>query len=153
MIQTLVAQMPSAEIISIIALLASFASLSASLYFNLRDRARIIAKSTYYPGRDGDAPSVAISVVNAGRRPIILRMLAGEDGKGEWVGTLLNPKESGYRLAEHERYDIRLLRDDLVAFTPDDDVIFTNLWFEDTLGRRHSVAGARENTGKLWAQQ
>ena len=141
-----------AEVVSIIALLVSLASLSATLYFNLRDRARVVAKSEFYEGYSGDVPSMSVSIVNAGRRPIVLRMWAGTDGKENWAGTMLNSKEGGQRLAEHERYDLHLTREDLVAFTPDDNFVFSDLWVEDTLGRRYAVAQAKDNIRKLWGR-
>ena len=143
--------MSFAEIISLVALIISLASLAATLYFNLRDRASVVAKSTYYPGYEGGIPSVAIHIVNSGRRPIVMYQWVGAGKAHEWVGTYLNQKDknSGYRLAEHERYELSIRRDDLVALTPDEDFIIENIWFEDTLGRRYFVEGARENIIKL----
>lgn len=144
--------MNSAEVTSISALVISIGSLAASLYFNLRDRARVVARSQYHSGYEGDEPTVSVSVVNAGRRPIVLRMWAGADEKSNWVGSILNSKEGGHRLAEHERYDLSLNRNDLVAYTPNDNFVFTDIWFEDTLGRRYSVANAKKNLRKLWGR-
>lgn len=141
--------MPRAEIISIVALLVSLGSLATTFYFNLRDRARLVAKSTFYVGYDGEGPSITISIVNSGRRPATLHMWAGTDGSKNWVGTLLNSKDGGLRLAEHERYEMRLKRSDLTGFTPDDDIEFTDLWFEDSLGRRHTVVNAKKHIAML----
>jgi hypothetical protein len=122
--------MPFAEIISLVALVISLASLTATLYFNLRDRARIVAKSTYYPGYEGSTPSVAIYIVNSGRRPIVMYQWVGIGEGHSWVGTYLNQKDknNGYRLAEHERYEFSLRREDLVAMTPDEDFMIENIW-------------------------
>jgi hypothetical protein len=142
--------MQFAEWLSLIALVISIGSLAASLYFNLRDRAKVEAKSKYYPGFEDGVPMIEMSVVNAGRRPVVLRMWGGTDSSGDWAGTMINSNEGGKRLAEHERYEVKLTRGDLIAFTPDDDVVFVDLWFEDTLGRRHRVLNARDHARKLW---
>jgi hypothetical protein len=144
--------MQFAEWLSVIALIVSLGSLSASLYFNLRDRAKIEARSQYYPGIEDGVPMIELSVVNAGRRPVVLRMWGGMDASGDWVGTMINSAEGGKRLAEHDRYEVKLMRDDLVALTPDSDVVFVDLWFEDTLGRRHRVRNAKEHVRKLWSR-
>ncbi len=144
--------MQFAEWLSLVALVISVGSLAASLHFNLRDRAKVKATSKYYPGVEDGVPMIELSVVNAGRRPVVLRMWGGTDAEGGWVGTMINSNEGGKRLAEHERYDVKLLRDDLIACTPDGDVVLVDLWFEDTLGRRHHVAEAKDHARKLWAR-
>ena len=141
--------MTRAELISIVALLISLGSAAATIYFNLRDRARLVVKSTFYSGYDGEMPSMTVSVVNGGRRPAVLRMWAGTDGTKHWAGTLLNSSEGGLRLAEHERYELRLSKDDLTEVTPDHEIVFTDLWFEDTLGRRHFVVDAKKHIAML----
>jgi len=55
------------------------------------------------------------------------------------------------RLGEHERHEFKLEKHDLLVATPDYDVLIEDLWFEDTLGRRHIVAGAKANLAKLLA--
>ena len=141
--------MSNAETISVIALFVSLCSFAATLFFNLRDRAHVITKSTYYPGYEGDSPKLAISIVNAGRRPIVLRMWAGSDGGSGWVGTKLRPQDGGMRLAEHEMHEVILSATDLIGETPDESMHFSSLWFEDTLGRRHFVANAEKNIARL----
>lgn len=137
--------MNNTEIISFAALLVALCSLTATLFFNLRDRASVVTKSTYYPGYEGDQPKLAISIVNAGRRPIVLRMWAGSDGGVGWVGTKLSPQDGGLRLAEHEMHEVMLSVADLIGETPEESMHFSQLWFEDTLGRRHYISDASKN--------
>jgi hypothetical protein len=127
------------EIISLVALVISLAILTVTLYFNLRDKARVVAKSTYYPGYEGATPHLAVHIVNAGRRSIVIRLWVGANRNDKWVGTSLNDKNGGHRLAEYERYDFNLWRENLLAMTPDEDFVIETLWLEDTLGRRYIV--------------
>ena len=141
--------MVGAEVISIIALVVSTVSLSLATYFGLRDRASVRTTSNFHAERESGSAHVSVSIVNAGRRPIVLRMWAGADGSNNWVGTFLGYEQNGLRLAEHERYNMRLARHDLYASIADDDLWFSDLWFEDTLGRRYKVKHAKANLAKL----
>lgn len=143
--------MSRAEIISVLALLISAASLGTSIFSSLRDRARLVTSSQFQPAWDEDSAHVAVSVVNAGRRPVILRMWVGAESKDNWVGTYLGEEKVGLRLGEHERHEFKLEKHNLLEITPDGDVSIQDLWFEDTLGRRHIVVGAKENLAKLRA--
>jgi hypothetical protein len=141
--------MARAEVISIVALLVSIASLGFSVFFNFRDRARLRTKSTFYPDNQYRSAHISFSVVNAGRRPIVLRMWGGIGTDGEWAGTALGKERSGLRLAEHECFDLSLEKDDLAESTPEDVIEFQDLWVEDSLGRRHAIKDAKPNIQKL----
>jgi hypothetical protein len=121
----------------------------------MRDKAKIITRSKYLAGYEGDQPQIFLYIVNAGRRPIVLRMWAGSSqrtyGKEKWIGTFMNHDKGGQRLAENESYELRLKREDLIGSSPDEDVVFQDIWFEDSLGQRHVVQGAKNNIRKLWA--
>lgn len=82
--------------------------------------------------------------------PRVSYAVGGTDGSKRWSGTLLKSADGGQRLAEHERFEFQLLKTDLVAFTPEDDFVFKDLWIEDTLGRRYRIKDAKGNVGKLW---
>lgn len=142
--------MTNAEIISTVALVISCLSFGLATYVGLRDRARLKTLSCFYPAWNENLPRVSVSIVNAGRRPVILRMWAGADKSGKWVGTYLGEEKVGLRLAEHERFDLILRREDLFSMTPDDDLVLNDMWFEDSLGRRHKVKNAKRNFEKLW---
>jgi len=141
--------MNSTEIISCIALFISFVSLGLSAFFGLRDRARIITKSVFIPNDYSGQAYITISVVNAGRRPIILRMWGGAGADNDWVGTFLGDKDNGLRLAEHERHEFVLHESDLTQQMPDFSIEIKDVWFEDTLGRRYTVKDAKKNIAKL----
>ena len=79
-----------------------------------------------------------------------MRMWGGSDGK-EWSGNYFDNQKEGLRLAEHEMHDFNIERDGLSNPTPDADIIYADLWVEDTLGRRHKIKDAKANVAKLWA--
>ena len=137
------------EVISIVALLVSVATFAFWIYFNFRDRANIKTTSRFHAASESGSASVDFTVVNAGRRPIILRMWSGTDEKGEWVGTFLGEGKSGLRLGEQERFDHSLARNDLFTQTPDEKIIIADLWVEDTLGRRYEIKDAKKNLALL----
>lgn len=141
--------MTRAEIISIAALLISLGSLGFSVFFNLRDRANLKATSRFSPASESGPACVYFTVVNAGRRPIILRMWGGTSCQGQSVGTFFGKEQSGLRLGEHERFDHSMEKQDLHEQTPEDEIIYADLWVEDTLGRRYSVKDAKNNLALL----
>jgi hypothetical protein len=75
-------------------------------------------------------------------------MWGGDDGK-EWSGSFFGNDKQGLRLAEHEMHEFTLHRDDLYVPTPYADIIYADLWVEDTLGRRHRIKDAKANVAKL----
>jgi len=77
-------------------------------------------------------------------------MWVGAESKENWVGRYLGEGGIGLRLAEHEKHEFKLEKDDLFEVTPDGDVLIGDLWFEDTLGRRHLVKNAKRNLQQLW---
>jgi hypothetical protein len=141
--------MTRSEIISVLALLLSVISIGFSVYFNFRDRGNIKTSSTFYPGSDFGSASVHITIVNAGRRPIILRMRGAVDKNGEWIGTFLGKDKSGLRLGEHERFDHKMEKGDLFEQTPDGVITVADLWVEDTLGHRYAIRDAKKNLALL----
>jgi hypothetical protein len=139
------------DIISAVALVVAVASLALSAFTLLQDRACLVTKSQHFPHREGYPARMSVSVVNAGRRPVILRMWGSHDADGHWAGTLLGKDAKGLRLAENERHEFVLLKEDLLQVTPDEDVELCDIWFEDTVGRRYVVKEAKKNIVRLRA--
>lgn len=137
--------------LSIAALLVSLVSVSFSIYFNAREKARLKVVSRVYRGDDREAPSIAITAINVGRRPLILRMWGGTDDQKKWAGTFLGEGKQGLRLDEHERFDLALGNCDLGLFHEDAVIEFTHLWFEDNLGRRYQIKGSRKHIKEFWS--
>ena len=135
--------------ISLAALVVSTISASFTGYVLFHDRPRVKAKSVFHSGWEGTEPSVSISIVNVGRRPIVLRLWRGEDLEGNVVGTYLQHPE-GVTLTERKRYDMRLHKADLVATTPGDDVLVRSIHFEDTLDQLLEIKDIRKNLARLW---
>ena len=53
---------------------------------------------------------------------------------------------------ENERYDHTFSKEDIVSFHPDgEDIVYDELWVEDSLGIRHSIPKSREHIKKLLA--
>jgi hypothetical protein len=136
-------------VISLAALAVSMVGAGFSIYFNLRERAKLMALSQLLEGDEVEEPSIRITAINAGRRPLILRMWGGTDESGNWVGRFLDQEQQGLRLAEHERTDVMLRNSDL-GFSHDEVIEFTELWFEDSLGRRYRIKDSRKNIEKFW---
>ena len=143
--------MSRAEFLAILSFLISVTSLGFSSYFGLRDRGRVRAESSFFPASEYTYARMSITLLNEGRRPIVLRMLVGTDENGKSVGEYLGRKKGSLRLAEHERLDINFEKEDAVGMTAEDDILFTDLWIEDSLGRRFRVKNAKEHLQKLLA--
>jgi hypothetical protein len=136
--------MPESSTISLIALVISIVSLAFSVYVGLLDRAHIRTTCKFYHGDPDYGPAHAVlSILNSGRRSVIIRWLVFANDKGEWIGVHLKSEQGGLRLGEHERHDEDLKVHDLFQSTPDGILEVTDCWFEDTLGRRHRPKGIR----------
>lgn len=135
--------------ISLAALAVSTVSASFTGYVLFHDRPRIKTKSVFHSGWEGTEPSVSVSIVNVGRRPIVLRLWRAEDLQGNSAGTYLKHPE-GITLTERGRYDMRLRKTDLIVTTPGDDVLVRSLCFEDTTDRVLEIQDIRKNLARLW---
>ena len=144
--------MQASIVISIFALCVSIASFGIAFANFRRDRGHVKAECSFTAGYDGQDPHLRASAVNAGRRPVVLRMWGGTDKAGVWAGSMLRYEEGGHRLGEHERLDFAITAQDVLQFVPEgDDVLYADLWFEDTLGRRHPMNGAKAALRELLA--
>lgn len=92
-----------------IALLVSISSLlisAAGFVINtFRDRPRLKISSVLYSDDDGRPDKIAVSVVNKGRRPVILRKIGGNGRKGGAGWTYFDSKGGGIRLGENEHHE------------------------------------------------
>jgi hypothetical protein len=145
--------MPSSETISVVALAISATSLSLSVYMALRDRGRLRTKSIFYAAHDGRPASMEVEAVNVGRRPVILRLVGGYYEDGGWNSQYIGDRKTGVRLEENERFSENI--DDLRYMVIDHEtgVAVTDLWFEDTLGRRYRVKGAKKHLEQFFKQK
>jgi hypothetical protein len=135
-------------LISALAFLVSLTSLGFSIYNIVRDRARIQIKSQFYPPSQYGKGHISITIMNTGRRPMILRML-GYEGDDNWVGAWFGDHERGLRLGENERHDVTVSAEDLGQDTPDDTINVTTIWLEDSLGRRYTIKGIEKQIQQL----
>lgn len=139
--------MTRSDFFSSIALGISIISLGLSAYFGLRDRAKIHTSCNYYPLSEHRPASMKVSIVNSGRRPIVLRMICKSDKQGHWVGEYIGDDKKGYQLGEHEGYEIRLTEENLFGTVPEEGDLMEidDLYFEDFLGKKYPIKNAREN--------
>lgn len=138
--------------LSIAAFVFAVLSFATSFYFSIRDRVKIKAFSIFYAPHEMN-PNwwITIKVVNHGRRIAVLTMFGGELKEGGWEATYIGEKGLGIRLAEHEFYELSLKKEQTFSVGPEYDSEYIDLWFEDSLGKRHRVKNAKQNLIKLKA--
>jgi hypothetical protein len=99
----------------------------------------------FYPSHpEYDRAHLRIRVLNRGRRIAVLTMFGGDLVSGGWQGEGLGEKGRGLHLAEHEFFERKFYREDVVATSPDSESEYLELWFEDSIGKRHKVNKSRE---------
>jgi hypothetical protein len=138
-------------ITSAFALLVSIGSLGVSACVALRDRARLLATSTFSQWTNRPA-SIKVEAVNAGRRPVILTKIVGRYEDGDWCATDIGEDKIGIRLQEHERFseDITDGASLDMLFHPISKATLTDLWLEDTLGHQYRVKKAKKHLKRFF---
>ena len=136
--------MRATDYLAIAAFLVSLTSLAFSIYFGFLDRSRLKASSRYYPPWEDSPAYITVSAVNHGRRPIILTWLGGYYKDGNWEATGLGKNKIGLRLGENERFEETIDSAHNILYNQTESRI-TDLWFEDTLGRRYKVKNAKKD--------
>lgn len=146
--------MPSySDVLSSVALVVSLGSLSVSAYVAFRDRPRLKVSSRFLRASEYGPDRIVLTLINAGRRPVILRLLGGTSKIGKWSATFLGKDEGGLRLGEHEHYEHTIEKEDTVTFDLDsDDIVFECLWVEDSLGNRYHVPNSEQHIAELWSE-
>jgi hypothetical protein len=140
------------QTLSVTALIISIASFGTSSYVAFRDRARLKITSKFVGASEHGPDRIITTMVNVGRRPVILRLIGGSAGKITWSAEYIEHEAGGKRLGEHERYEHTFTKDDIVKFHPDNEVlVFETLWVEDSLGVRHLIPKSRQHIKELWA--
>jgi hypothetical protein len=142
--------MPSSETISAFALVISVTSLGLSAYVALRDRGRVRTKSTFYAAFEDRPASMRVEAVNIGRRPVILTLFGGYYEDGHWRGTYISGYKTGVRLGENDRFSEDIDEQHHMLFDHETGSAVTDLWFEDTLGRRYPVKGAKKHLKRFF---
>jgi hypothetical protein len=142
--------MTLSEYIPYIALAVSVLSFITSFYFGFRDRVWVRAESKFYPAHpEYDHAHLNIRVVNRGRRIAVLTLFGGDLVDGGWQGEHLGEKDRGLHLSEHQFHERKFYREDVIASAPDHDSEYVELWFEDSLGKRHKVKNSRKGIQQL----
>jgi hypothetical protein len=144
------------DVVSIVALIVSLASASFSAWFGLRDRARIKTDSTYFPASEDSAgpPGILIRIANHGRRPVYLKNLyynyGGREGSAIVEGFWESEGLVDGRLAEGRDYEHFINSDDDTRLRSENGLPARDIFFEDSLARRHYVKHAREHLRRLF---
>ena len=146
----MIASLQFSDYVSIIALVVALLSFATAFYFGFRDRVNVKAFSTFYKGHEEyGAAHMEVRLVNHGRRVAVITMFGGDLENGGWEGTNLGEKGLGIRLAEHEFHTERLGKEEIFARGPECEDKYVNLWFEDSLGKRHPVKDSKKHLGLL----
>jgi hypothetical protein len=136
--------------ISLGALVVSVASIAITVHFNLKESAKVKAFSIIFLGSAEDVPTIRVVAINVGRRPTIIRALVGMDDHKNWAGVNLGEDHQGIRLGENERFEKLLKNSDLGFFWDEETIEFTELYFEDSVGRRHRITNSRTHIREFW---
>jgi hypothetical protein len=143
--------MQTSNILSVVALGVSAASLAVSSYKAFVDRSRVRAKSILW-GNDEDGYSFEVAAVNAGRRSVILTTLRGRYEDGSSMGESLRNDSQGVRLGEDEAFSERIKdEEDSILYhclPPHSRIV--DMWLEDTLGRRYNVRNAKKHLKRFF---
>jgi len=140
----IIASLQSSDYISLVAIVIALLSFAASFYFGYRDRVKVKAFSEIYQSDDGSA-YMEIRIVNHGRRVAVITMFGGNLENGGWQATHIGEKGLGIRLAEREFHKKFLSKGEVVSVSPEGESEYVNLWFEDSLGKRHPVKNAEKH--------
>jgi len=135
------------------ALVVSIASIAITVHFNLKENAKVKAFSTLLAGDEENEPKIRVVALNVGRRATVIRSLVGMDDRKVWAGVILGQDNQGIRLGENERFEKTLTNTDLGFFWEENEIEFTELFFEDSVGRRHRIADSRKHIQDFWAAQ
>lgn len=142
--------MSASEVIPYIALVISILSFITSFYLGFRDRVRVHATCKFYPEHpEYNRAHLVVRIVNRGRRVAVLTIFGGNLADGGWQGENLGAKERGLHLTEHEFFERKFYPEDIVAVAPDGESEFVELWFEDSVGKRHKVINSRKGIMQL----
>ena len=144
--------MSYSDVTSTVALAIALGSLGLSAFNAVRDRSKLKFITKFCEASEHEPARFAYSVVNAGRRPVVLCIAGGSDASGHWAGERLGESKDGIRLGEHERLERAYTKDDVVHLgeTAETDLVLDVLWVEDSLGNRHEVPGSRAAMKRLF---
>lgn len=135
--------------VSALALLVALTSLGYSIYNITRDRGRVRVVSHFHEPSEYGQGHIAIEIVNAGRRAVILTYLYYDEGTGHSIGRQFEGGNPHLHLGEHEPHRVVVEQEDLKQETPDETIKAKTIWFEDTLGRRYKIKGIEKQIQQL----
>lgn len=150
-------------VVSTIAVTISCIGAGFSIFFGLRDRARLILKCClYHPYEPNDHFSIGVTAINAGRRPVALRTLGGfykseSSPKEHWSGSYI-ASGSGLPLGENGIFEktISTCDSDTWSFLlsgDEQEYHLVCIGFEDTVGRRYVIKNSRSVVARYWAEE
>lgn len=138
-----------ALIVSVISLLISGATFVLNAFL---DRPRVKVSSALWDDEDGNPYKIGVTVVNKGRRPVVLTMLGGTCRKGGGSGVYFDSDKKGIQLGENEQHQFEIDKEGVVAIDryggPDERYDF--MWVQDTLGNRHKIPNSHEYIQRMY---
>lgn len=113
------------DIISTVALVTSIGSLSVSGYVAFCDLSRLKIMSRYFATSAYGPSRIVLTLINKGRRPVILRLIGGASEDGKWAATFLeHEKERAFVLANTSVTSTGSRRKTPSAFIPSTKLFF-----------------------------
>jgi hypothetical protein len=148
--------MEFSDYLSLVALSVSLLAAVSSIYFNLLDRlTRVEARSEFCASNmEEDGPyspaGILITIINHGAKPVDLEYLYfqyGKQGGSRYAETVWDGDKYGrYRLEpELGKYDQFFSDDDACIFTSEHGIRATEIYFQDSRGRRFRVKGSKRS--------
>lgn len=92
---------------------------------------------------------IFFKAVNKGRRPIYLRKVDGDLMKNGWAGSPVETSEFGKKLEEGQCIERTWHIKDVYVEGPDFEDEYKNIWFEDSLGKRHKIPRSEKYLKRL----
>lgn len=140
-----------AEIVSTFALIIAFISLLITFDIRFQDRPRLKISARFILESDHGPNRVKISMVNLGRRPVIIKFLGGTTENGNPWREFIESDKGGLRLGENEAYEYTIEKNDTVITFFDDVQFYESLWVQDSTGRRYYIPKSQELIRRLWS--
>lgn len=142
--------MNMSEVLSVVAIGISLASLGWQIRTWSADRTKTSTRSRFYSGDEDREPGLLVAIAVDGPRPIVVRWLCMKREDGTWSGTSVG-EGKGIRLSNGDHYEETLRGNDLYSqdWETHEYLAAVDFYFEDSLGRKHFIKDCRENLQKL----
>ena len=141
----------SKNAIALSALVIACAGLGHSFFIGQRDKEKLRARSRFFPKYKDENDEkihdarISIEAVNTGRRLIILTGLGASYDDNNSRTMYLGKHPDGIELKEKQRYPVDSSDVDFLIVDMQSGAGAIDFWFEDSLGNKHRVKGAKRH--------